>query len=477
MSPIIKKPSLPFALCVLGTIVTAIGGAIAFKVSVHMAMLTAWLICAAYATRLGYTYTDLEESAVSMIGRAMKACIILIAVGALIGSWISSGTVAVMIYSGLALIKPNLFLVTSVLLCSATSLTVGTSWGTIGTVGLALMAVGTSMGIPPGITAGSIICGAYFGDKLSPLSDTTNIAAGALNVDLVTHIKHMFYTAFPAYIITLVIFTVIGFKYGGAFTGDEQLENIMRGLESNFTIDIVPVIPMVVVFFLLASRKNPVVSIMTGALLGVLIAVFHGGVDFSTAFNSMWKGFEGQLSDPLLTKLLNRGGAQNMLGIMAFLMLASGLGGMLKRIGVLDVALAPILKRVNSDGQLVLASLFTGYSFHIMTASTHLSCILMETTLEPLYKKRGLKLENCTRVAEDCCTFGGPLIPWTPHVLFITTMLGVSWTAFAPWCFLLFLTPIVSIIYGYSGITMTREVENGPDENSEQVILETKNIR
>lgn len=189
-----------------------------------------------------------------------------------------------MIYVGLQIISPSLFLVTSLILCSVTSLTTGTSWGTIGTVGLAIMGIGAGLGFDPGITAASIICGAFFGDKLSPLSDTTNMAAAVSGVPLLRHVRHMVNTITPAYIITIILYAIIGFKQGSGVADTSQLNAILSGISEHFQIGIIPALPMLLVLGLLIRQTNPVLAIVSGALFGVLIAVGYAGMDLTTAF-------------------------------------------------------------------------------------------------------------------------------------------------------------------------------------------------
>ena len=352
-------------------------------------------------------------------------------VGALIGAWISAGTVPVMIYVGLQIISPSLFLVTSLILCSVTSLTTGTSWGTIGTVGLAIMGIGAGLGFDPGITAASIICGAFFGDKLSPLSDTTNMAAAVSGVPLLRHVRHMVNTITPAYIITIILYAIIGFKQGSGVADTSQLNAILSGISEHFQIGIIPALPMLLVLGLLIRQTNPVLAIVSGALFGVLIAVGYAGMDLTTAFNSMWSGYKADFANPMLAKLLNRGGITSMLDIAALVIFACGLGGMLRHIGIIDV-----------NG----------------------------TVMAPLFRKRGYRPENCSRVVEDAGTLGGPLVPWASNALFPMSMLSVSYMDYAPWAFVLYLTPLMSILYAAFNINMTRLTpEEMAEENKEFV--------
>ncbi|WP_417292426.1 Na+/H+ antiporter NhaC [Desulfovibrio porci] len=460
-----KTPSFAFAVTTLLTIVALIaGGLIFFKLQLHLLMLTGWIVSAAFGKCLGFSYADLEAGAYELIMKAMGACLILMCVGALIGAWIAAGTVPVMIYVGLNIITPSLFLVTSLIVCSLTALATGTSWGTIGTVGVALMGIGAGLGFAPGLTAASIICGSFFGDKMSPLSDTTNMAAAVNGVPLLRHVKHMFFTITPAYVITFILYAILGFQHSGDISSG-QLTTILNGLDSHFRIGVIPALPMLLVLILLLRRSNPVVAITSGALFGVAIAVLHGGMDLSTAFNTMWGGYKGQFEDPFLAKLLNRGGVTSMLNILCLVILACGLGGMLKRMGVIDAALDPLARRADTGFKLVGATLIIGYGTLMLTAAIYFSIVMTGTLMAPIFRKNGFRPENCSRVVEDASTLGGPLVPWANNALFPMATLSVTYAEYVPWVFLLYLTPVVSLLYAFFNITMTRLT---PEEMAEE---------
>lgn len=347
-----------------------------FKLKLHLLMMSCWVVCALFARRLGYTYTELEVGAYELIQRAMGARHHFDVRRRAHWAWISAGTVPGVIYVGLQIISPSLFLVTSLILCSVTSLTTGTSWGTIGTVGLAIMGIGAGLGFDPGITAASIICGAFFGDKLSPLSDTTNMAAAVSGVPLLRHVRHMVNTITPAYIITIILYAIIGFKQGSGVADTSQLNAILTGISEHFQIGIIPALPMLLVLGLLIRQTNPVLAIVSGALFGVLIAVGYAGMDLTTAFNSMWNGYKADFANPMLAKLLNRGGITSMLDIAALVIFACGLGGMLRHIGIIDVVLEPVARRATSGLSLVLATLFIGYGTLMLTAAAYFSIVM-----------------------------------------------------------------------------------------------------
>lgn len=467
-----KTPSFAFAISSLLLIVGLIAaGLMLFKLQLTLLMMTGWVICGILGRYLGYTFEDLEAGAYELIQKALGACIILVCVGALIGAWISSGTVPIMIYAGLKIISPNLFLVTSLIVCSLTSIFTGTSWGTIGTVGVALMGIGTGLGFEPGLTAATIICGSFFGDKMSPLSDTTNMAAAVTGTPLLRHIGHMWFTITPAYVITFVIYLIMGFNHNTVGMAPEQIDLVLNGLAKHFNLGVGAVIPMVVVLVMLLLRCSPILSIIIGALCGVAVAATCNGIALSTAFNSMWVGFKGDFGNtPMLAKLLNRGGTTSMLNIMCMVIMACGLGGMLRRMGIIDVALAPLARWANSSVKLVISTLIIGYGTLMLTAAIYFSIVMNGTLMAPVFRRHGLRPENCSRVVEDASTLGGPLIPWANNALFPMATLSVAYTDYIPYVYLLFLTPMVSLCYAIFNITMTRlsPEEMGQDEQEAQ---------
>ncbi len=466
-----RRPSFPFALISLLLIIGLIaGGIIFFKLQLQLLMLSGWVVCAILGKLLGYSYEELELGAFELIQKAMGACLILVCVGALIGAWISSGTVPIMIYAGLEIISPSIFLVTSLIVCSLTSIFTGTSWGTIGTVGVALMGIGAGLGFDPGLTAATIICGSFFGDKMSPLSDTTNMAAAVCGTPLFRHIRHMWFTITPAYIVTFCIYLFLGFRQTTDAMSPEQIDLILSGLSHHFNLGIGAVLPMILVLVMLLRRCSPILAITSGALCGVAVAVVCNGMDVSAAFNSMWKGFHADFGDsPMLDKLLNRGGVTSMLNIMCLVVLACGLGGMLRRMGVIDVALEPLARRANNGFRLVVSTLIVGYGTLMLTAAIYFSIVMTGTLMAPVFRRHGFRTENCSRVVEDASTLGGPLVPWANNALYPMATLGVAYLDYIPYVYLLFLTPCFSILYSIFNITMTRL---SPEEREQERLQE-----
>ncbi|WP_300831961.1 Na+/H+ antiporter NhaC family protein, partial [uncultured Bilophila sp.] len=283
------------------------------------------------------------------------------------------------------------------------------------------------------------------------------MAAAVTGTPLFRHIRHMWFTITPAYVVTFIIYLFIGFKQTPEAMAPDQINAILDGLSQHFNLGVGAVIPMLLVLVMLLKRCSPILSIIAGALCGVIVAVLCNGIEVTAAFNSMWGGFKGDFTDaPMLAKLLNRGGVTSMLNIMCLVVLACGLGGMLRRMGVIDVALEPLAKWANSGFKLVLSTLIVGYGTLMLTAAIYFSIVMTGTLMAPVFRRQGFRSENCSRVVEDASTLGGPLVPWANNALFPMATLGVAYLDYIPYVYLLFLTPCFSLLYGLFNITMTR---------------------
>ncbi|MGM0602067.1 MAG: Na+/H+ antiporter NhaC [Bacillota bacterium] len=451
-----KKPTTSYAYLVLIALVILIAvGLVIFDAPIQTMFFLGWLVIIPAAMKLGYSYQEVMDAAFDFCRRAMQPSFIILAVGALVGTWIAAGTVPTLIYSGLAIVTPKYFLLTTLILCSLTSLATGTSWGTMGTAGLAMMGVGAGLGVPAPITAGAVISGAYFGDKMSPLSDSTNLAAAVTEGDLMKHVKHMFYDQIPSYIITAVIFVFIGFKYSGGTVDSTHLNSMLDGLANNFNIGIIAFIPAIILIALLVMKKPPIISILIAAIVGGIIAVLHQGESFNTILSAFYSGYSSNTGIDFLDTLLNRGGVTSMFGTLSIMLFGFGLAGMMNEVGIMEALLEPLTKKVNSLGKLVVVSMIVNYASNMIGASMSFASVMTGTLLTPVYKEWNLKPENLSRIIEASGTLGAPLIPWNSNAIYASAMLGVSPIAYLPYCFLNYITPLIDLFYGFTGISMT----------------------
>lgn len=455
-----KTPSFAYSLFTLIAIAAFMVVGMKFLgAPLNVVMFLSWMLVNVIALRLGYTYTELEKKALDTVRNSLQAIVIMLAVGALIGVWIASGTVPSIIFYGLKIMSAKYYLLTSLILCSIVSLCTGTSWGTMGTIGVALMGVGAGLGVPVGMTAGAIISGAWFGDKLSPLSDTTNFASGIVGVDVMVHVRHMLYTTIPSYLVTAVIFLFLGFRISGTTTDFSMIQEISTGLTDNFKIGIVTIIPMVVVIAMLLMKKAPAQSILAGVILGIIIAIFYQGFKPEVVFESFYRGFDKKFDMEFLTTLLNRGGMDSMNSTVQAVIFTTGIGGMIKETGIIYVLVSRFSKAIKSVGGLVASAISISYLSIGLTGSHCFAAIMVQSTMLDLFKSKGLKPQNVSRICEDCGTIGVTIIPWGVTAVFIMNTLNIPFSAYAPYAFFCYLCPVFSLLCGITGIGMARYTE------------------
>lgn len=452
-----RKPTFKFAALVMVAIISLTTvGMVVFKASITVMFLLSWLIVVPAAMKLGYTNSEIEDLGFEVGKGAFQSNLIVLSVGVLIAAWIAAGTIPTIVYSGLTIITPKYFLVTTLIVCSLTSIATGTSWGTLGTSGIALMSIGTSMGVPAGLTAGAIISGAFFGDKISPLSDSTNLSAAVCKTDVITHIKHMTLSTTPAYIICVILYTVMGFKYANNTIDYNQINQVMEVLKANFNIGFVAVIPIIFLFILLLLQKPSIVSILASAVVGAVIAFVQEGAGVDKLLDYMLNGFSIETGLTYTDQLLNRGGIMSMAETVLLVFVVFVIAGILQKTGFLEVLLEPMLSKIGKSRTKLIGTTFVAsYLANAFSSSMMFTSVFVGTIMSPLYKQFKLKPENLSRIIQDTATLGAPLIPWNSNAIFCSQTLGVSPFEFIPYCFLSWITPVVTFIYGVTGFTMT----------------------
>ena len=435
----------------------------------------ALLIAAVVAALLGVfvqkmDYKEIEDKMIASIIMAMQANIILLIVGSLIGLWIISGIVPTMIYYGLKLISPAVFLPIACIVCAIVALSTGSSWSTTGTVGIALIGIGKTLGIPEGMVAGAIISGAYFGDKMSPLSDTTNLAPAMAGTDLITHIKHMTYTSGPAIILAIIGFSILSF-FNQTGTADIGNINAVFGvIESNFNIGIHFFIPPVIVLIMVAKRIPAIPALIIGASMGALFALLFQGdllakmgggqwsakgayqVLMTTSFN----GFSIESGNKLIDSLFNRGGMSGMLSTVWLIIMAMIFGGVMEATGKLGVLAGSILKLVSGAGSLIGATLSSCIFVNMTACDQYLAIVVPGRMFKKAYDDYGLHPKNLSRAVEDAGTVTSVLVPWNSGGAYNAGVLGVATLSYLPYCFFNLLSPLVSAFLAGMDKTITR---------------------
>lgn len=429
---------------------------------VHMPLIFGAFVSALMAIFVwGFTWKDVEEGILHSISGTMQAILILAIIGMIIGTWILGGIVPILIYYGLQILNPTIFLVAATLLCAVISLATGSSWTTAGTVGIALMGVAAGLGIPAPMAAGAVISGAYFGDKMSPLSDTTNLAPAMAGANLFDHVRHMVYTTGASLVIALIGFAILSAQFAGKAIDTSGINEILDLMRANFNLNPLLLLVPVIVIVMVAKKMPAIPGLFIGTLLGGLVAMAFQGASFGTVMDVMQNGFSADTGNAVLDDLLSRGGLQGMMWTISLILCALTFGGILEKTKVLEVIAGSILKYAKSTGSLVFATVFTSIFTNVLAGDQYLAIVLPGKMYRDEYERRGLAPRNLSRALEDAGTLTSPLIPWNTCGATMSRSLGVPTVEYIPYCFLNLVNPIVSIVYGYTGITMMK-VEDDP---------------
>ncbi len=448
-----NDPSFIVSLLVFLSIVgILISGIFLLKVDIHVLLILGLCITCLISLKYGYSFDELVKGMEKSISRAMTALLIFILIGTIIGSWISAGTVPALIYYGLNILTPGLFLPIGLILCSLTSLSTGTSWGTAGTIGIALMGMGVGLGIPAPIVAAMVVSGAFFGDKMSPKSDTTNLAAVSAGANLYNHIRAMTYTTIPSYLLALIIYTFIGFRYANGTGNTADIELIQGTLSANFNLNPIVILPMIILFTLNIFRFPAVPAMIIGTLSGVIVAIIFQGINIGEALTAINYGYTNQTGIALVDNLLVRGGIQNMMWTFSLSFIALCLGGVLELVGYLKVLIKGILSKVKNVGSLVTLVIGTTLLGNASMGEIYLGIILNGTLYKEAFKERNLRPEMLSRLLEEGGTLTGALIPWTTAGAFMASTLGVPVVEYGRYAFLNIINPLLSIILSFMGI-------------------------
>lgn len=455
----VKETKIRHALVTFGVLVVVMAVAIIiYKVDPHVPMFIGVIAASVMALYLGYSWENIEKFMMNGIYRALQSIMILAIIGILIGIWIVAGIVPAMIYYGLKLLSPGMFLVATVLICSITSLATGTSWGTMGTMGLALMGIAQGLGIPVGVAAGAIISGAYFGDKLSPLSDTTNLAPAMAGTDVFSHIKFMIQSTAVTYGITLVFFGFLSYKYSINSTSVDmsQVNAIRDGLSNSFNINPLLLLPPIIVILAMAKKIPAIPGITLGILTGAIIGMIVQGdnCNFGNIMGCGMSGFESHIGIKTLDKLLTSGGLMNMMSSIALTIIAMMFGGIMEETKQLEVLVRKLMSITRRPAGMVLMTEATCVVSNATMPEQYISIVVPGRMFAPAYKKAGLHPVTLSNALESAGTVTSALIPWNTCALFIKNTIGVEVGQYFPFAVFNYLMPIVCFIMAVMGLTV-----------------------
>lgn len=424
------------------------------KTAPHVPLLIAVIFAAVIGFLHHFTWNEMLEGIKEAVTPALPALLIIMSIGVLIAAWMAGGIIPTMVYYGLQIISPRFFLVTTLLLCSLVSLAIGSSLSTIGTVGVALFGIGTALGIPPAITVGAIVSGSYFGDKMSPLSDTTNLAPSVSDTNVFDHIRHMMVTTTPTYIICIVLYGILGFVYGSGAVDTAQIGQTLAALQDNFTIHPLLLLPPLLVLLMVILRIPALPGLIGAAILGMLAALFVQGVPVQTVFSGIMDGFKASTGVDTVDTLLNRGGIMSMMRTIALMMIALSFAGIFERTGMASSILEKVVSHVRTEKGLVIATILTAWGVLIGTGQQYVAIIMTGRLFRPLYRQYDLKPQNLSRALEDAGTVFGGIVPYSTGAGFTESMLGVSAWQYGPFTFFGWINPLVAIAIAAMGKSM-----------------------
>jgi len=429
-----------------------------WKAGMHVPLMIGVIAAAIVSIIAGWRWDEVQQMMVKGVERALPAVFILLIIGIIVGTWIASGVIPTMIYYGLSIIKPAMFVPIVALVTGIISITLGSSFTSIATIGLAFMAIGEGLGFSPGLVAGAVISGAYFGDKLSPLSDTTNIAPAMAETDLFSHVKHMLWDTIPAFVISIVLYWFVSQSASANGAADTNVIEAMKtGLDNVFVIHPLLLLMPVLTIILMIKRTPAIPALMGVSILGGLLAIFVQGATVTSVIQIMTSGYHVESGEKALDSLLNRGGLMSMLGTIGLLILATALGGILEETGSFDVLTKKIMSKVHSTGALISTTILSTFIVAFASGAQFLAIILPARTFVKDYKKMGIDTKNLSRCVEAAGTVGINLVPWGVPAVFAAGILGVSPGEFIPYAFFAFLVPLMNILLGFTGWTITKK--------------------
>ena len=451
----------------------------------QIALVLSAAVAGLIAIRLGHNWKSVRATIVKSIGSAMPSILILFLIGSLAGTWMISGVVPMLIYYGLKILNPTIFLVASVIICAIVALATGSSWSTVATIGIALLGIGSTLGFNTGLVAGAIISGSYFGDKMSPLSDTTNLAPAMAGTDLFTHIRYMIITTGPSILIAMIIFLIIGFTTN-LESNATNIESVMAAIEGKFNVSPILLIVPAFLIFIIIKKVPPLPALLAGTLAGAVFAIIlqpdvvrevanTDGNYVKQSYISVMRTMFGSVSvstdNAAVNELLSTRGMAGMLNTIWLIITAMIFGGVMESAGMLLKITHYIMKVVHNAGSLVAATVGTCLFFNTTASDQYLAIVVPGRMFSKIYRNMGYKPELLSRTLEDSGTVTSVLIPWNTCGATQSGVLGVSTFAYAPYCFFNIISPFMSIFMAAFNIKIRRlkdEKEKGHTHSEDE---------
>lgn len=425
----------------------------------------------------GMKWKKIEEGVIHGCKIATIPMLILMFIGMLIPTWIASGTIPVLIYYGLQMISPSMFLFTAALICGVASLSTGSSWTTGATFGVAFMGISMGLGIPAPMAAGAIISGAIIGDKLSPLSDSTNLAAGVSEANLFKHIKSMMFTTIPAFVIALIIYLILGFRYNADTIDTTMVNVILTGIEDNFNVSpgiaLLSMIPLAAVLVMAFKQVSALAAMVVASLIGMVLAMIVNGYSIYEMMSFMNYGFTIDTGIFEVDKLFNRGGIQAMMWTVSLGYLGLSYGGILEKTGTLEALIGKMMVLTKNARNLITTHIITAIAVNLLSASQYVAILIPGRMYLSSYDKLGIRRNVASRTSEDGGTVTSPLVPWGLCGVYFTGTLGVATLDYLPFTYLALLCPIIAIIYAFTGKFIWYNTEEEQAEIEKEALAES----
>ncbi|MDQ0162954.1 Na+/H+ antiporter NhaC [Aeribacillus alveayuensis] len=419
------------------------------KTEPHLPLFVSIILLALLSRWKGMNWRELEEGIIKGIQNGGQPIIILSLIGMLIGAWMISGTIPTITVWTLTFFQPESFFIAAIICCMIISTLIGSTFTTVSTIGVALMGVAQMANIPLEIAAAAIICGATFGDKMSPMSDTTNFASGVATVNIFTHIRHMLYTTLPSLFITVIFFMFISLKLDVQPETTANLLTLKDSISHLINIHFLTILSPILVIALALMKKPVIPSLIAGIVSAGFIAYFIQGISVAQFLQVLQNGPSISSGLDEVDRMINRGGLQSMMWSISLIMIAFAFGGLLEKTGIIHALLEGLKKQLKTKGQVILSTVLSSIGVNLVTGEQYLSILIPGQSFKEMYRKYEIPLPYLSRAVEDAGTLINPLIPWGVSGAFLAATLGVDVIDYLPYAVFLYVSPIFSILFGF----------------------------
>lgn len=461
-----KAEFLPSLLVMVAAILVLVGGILVLKLDPHIPLIMCTFVLVFYGLYLGISWSDMMSSAVKSISECIEAIIIMMSIGMVVGAWIAGGTVPFIIYWGLKIFSPQWLLPFTVVLCALMSTLIGSSWTTAGTIGVAFMGIGMGLGIPAPIVAGAVVCGSFFGDTQSPMSDGCNFATAISGAGLYNGVRGMIISNVPAVLISIVAYVFIGMNYSHVSADSASgIAETLAGLEGAFNLTPAVLLPAALLIFLIVIKFPAVPTMIAAAFAGTLCAVLFQGEGLGAALGYMMKGYVGDTGVADVDKIVTRGGLSAMMSTVAIVILSMWMAGVLQRTGIMHAILAKIARIIRKPAGLVTTTTVMTYLFSYFAADPYLAMMLPSKAFAEAYDEMGYDRSVLCRSVSSAVFFA-PMVPWGSGGLYVAATLGVAVLDYLPYYFVGFLAPIITILCAFTGWGMYKAKKAAPAESA-----------